>query len=289
MNIEKFPAIPKVAVAAEKARADESHAECEHCHPERNVSGELVIEVRDVHVRLQNNPVLRGVNMKIPRGEAVALIGPNGSGKTTLLRAILGLQKVDRGEVLFFGEKRRDLSRVGYVPQKLVVERSFILSVREFLALRLKQTRHWFWHRHATTDAQICRTFEEIGITSLLDRPIAALSGGQLQRVLIAFSLLTNPEVLLLDEPTAGVDTPGEQSFYELIGQIQKTHGLTVVLVSHDLSMVYRYASWIYALNGVICCEGTPEEIMNAESLRQAYGIHVSPYGHHHAHHGHVH
>ena len=80
----------------------------------------------------------------------------------------------------------------------------------------------------------------------------------------------------------AGVDTPGEQSFYELIGQIQKTHGLTVVLVSHDLSMVYRYASWIYALNGVICCEGTPEQVMNAESLRHAYGIHVSPYGHHH-------
>jgi zinc transport system ATP-binding protein len=148
--------------------------------------------------------------------------------------------------------------------------------------LRLKQTRHWFWQRHAVTDKAICSTFEEIGISQLLDRPMAALSGGQMQRVLIAFSLLTNPEVLLLDEPTAGVDTPGEQSFYELIGQVQKTHGLTVVLVSHDLSMVYRYASWIYALNGVICCEGTPEHVMNADSLREAYGIHVSPYGHHH-------
>ena len=274
--IEKFPRIP---ASAEK---DNAHADCAQCHPERRVAGPLVIEARDLHVRIQNNPVLRGVNLKIPKGEAVALIGPNGSGKTTLLRALLGLQKLERGEVLFFGEKRRDLSRVGYVPQKLVVERSFILSVREFLALRLKQTRHWFWKRHAVTDKAICSTFEEIGITALLDRPIAALSGGQTQRVLIAFSLLTNPEVLLLDEPTAGVDTPGEQSFYELIGQIQKTHGLTVVLVSHDLSMVYRYASWIYALNGVICCEGTPEQVMNAESLRHAYGIHVSPYGHHH-------
>ena len=262
--------------------AREAHEDCAQCHPARRLEGELVLEVRDVHVRLQGNPVLRGVNMKIPRGEAVALIGPNGSGKTTLLRCILGLQKMDRGEVLFFGEKRHDLSRVGYVPQKLSLERSFILSVREVLALRLKQTRHWLWKRHATTDAAIGVIFEEIGIRQLFDRPVAALSGGQLQRVLIAFSLLTNPELLLLDEPTAGVDTPGEQSFYELIGQIQKTHGLTVVLVSHDLSMVYRYASWIYALNGVICCEGSPEDVMNAESLRQAYGIHVSPYGHHH-------
>jgi ABC-type Mn2+/Zn2+ transport system ATPase subunit len=289
VNIEKLPTLPKVTASSGLKAPDGSHGNCEQCHPERNLSSDLVIDVRDVHVRLQNNPVLRGVNMKIPRGEAVALIGPNGSGKTTLLRCLLGLQKIDRGEILFFGDKRRDLSKVGYVPQKLVLDRSFILSVREFLALRLKQTRHWFWHRHSVTDAQICRTFEEIGISTLLDRPIAALSGGQLQRVLIAFSLLTNPEVLLLDEPTAGVDTPGEQSFYELIGQIQKTHGLTVILVSHDLSMVYRYASWIYALNGVICCEGTPEHVMNADSLREAYGIHVSPYGHHHAHHGHVH
>ena len=273
--IEKFPRIPDAGKV-------DAHAECERCHPERRLDGPLVLEVRDAHVRIQNNPVLRGVNLKIPKGEAVALIGPNGSGKTTLLRSILGLQKLDRGEVLFFGEKRRDLSRVGYVPQRLVLDRSFILSVREFLALRLKATQQWFWKRHSVTDKAICSTFEEIGITRVLDRPIAQLSGGQLQRVLIAFSLLTNPEVLLLDEPTAGVDTPGEQSFYELIGQIQKTHGLTVVLVSHDLSMVYRYASWIYALNGVICCEGTPEDVMNADSLRQAYGIHVSPYGHHH-------
>lgn len=283
MNIEKFPKIPRsLATATSAAALDETHAHCTECHPERRCSGEIVIEARDVHVRIQDNPVLRGVNLKIPRGEAVALIGPNGSGKTTLLRCILGLQKIDSGEILIFGDKRRDLSRVGYVPQKLVLDRSFILSVREFLALRLKRTRHWFWKSRSVTDSAICQTFEEIAIADLLDRPIAALSGGQLQRVLIAFSLLTNPEILLLDEPTAGVDTPGEQSFYELIGQIQKAHRLTVVLVSHDLSMVYRYASWIYALNGVICCEGTPEQVMNAESLRQAYGIHVSPYGHHH-------
>jgi ABC-type Mn2+/Zn2+ transport system ATPase subunit len=263
---------------------DESHAGCSHCHPGRKLSSDLVVDVRDIHVRIQTNPVLRGVTLQIPKGESVALIGPNGSGKTTLLRCLLGLQKIDRGEILLFGERNlhKSMPRVGYVPQRLSLERSFILSVREFLALRLRQTQQWFWKSHRVIDRAIGTTFEEIGIQGILDRPIARLSGGQLQRVLIAFSLLGNPELLLLDEPTAGVDTPGEETFYELISHVQSRHGLTVVLVSHDLSMVYRYASWIYALNGVICCEGTPEQVMNAESLRHAYGIHVSPYGHHH-------
>jgi zinc transport system ATP-binding protein len=245
-----------------------------------------VVQVTNVHVAFDRHPVLRGVNLEVPAGQVVALIGPNGSGKTTLLRCLLGLQKTSQGEIRLFGQTnlRPVLDRVGYVPQRLTLERSFILSVREFLSLRLKQTRHWFWHSHRKTDQAICGTMVELGVEALLDRPIAALSGGQLQRVLIAFSLLKNPELLLLDEPTAGVDTPGEKTFYDLIAQIQKKRHLTVVLVSHDLSMVYRYAAWVYALNGVVCCEGPPETVMNADSLKQAYGIHVSPYHHHHQH-----
>jgi zinc transport system ATP-binding protein len=256
-------------------------------HPKHKVSdNNLVIEARDIRVQLGGLEVLRGVDLKVPAGELVALIGPNGSGKTTLLRALLGLQKITAGEIKLFGASnlRTVLPRVGYVPQKLNLERSFILSVREFLALRLHKTRNWFWQSRRKTDSLISETFAEIGVESLLDRPVAQLSGGQLQRVMIAFSLLGKPELLLLDEPTAGVDTPGELSFYDLIAEIQRRHHLTVILVSHDLSMVYRHASWVYALNGVICCEGSPEHVMNAESLKQAYGIHVSPYHHDHSH-----
>jgi ABC-type Mn2+/Zn2+ transport system ATPase subunit len=247
------------------------------------------VEVRNLHVWFDGVPVLRGVNLTVPHGKLVALIGPNGSGKTTLLRCILGLQKPAAGEVKLFGstDLQKGLKRVGYVPQRLALDRSFILSVREFLALRLHRTRNWFWQSHRKTDALLADTLAGIGAEGLLNRPLAQLSGGQLQRVLIAFSLLTKPELLLLDEPTAGVDRPGEESFYELIANIQKRHHLTVVLVSHDLSMVYRHAAHVYALNGVICCEGTPEEVMNAESLKQAYGIHVAPYEHHHHHHVH--
>jgi zinc transport system ATP-binding protein len=244
------------------------------------------IEVRDLRVQLGGLPILRGVNLRVAPGQLVALIGPNGSGKTTLLRALLGLQKPQSGEIRLFGEPdlRAALGRVGYVPQRVDLERSFILSVREFLALRLRATRHWFWLPKRRTDDLIRASLAGIGVEVLLDKPLAHLSGGQLQRVLIAFSLLHNPELLLLDEPTAGVDAPGEETFYDLIAGIQARHRMTVVLVSHDLSMVCRYAHRIYALNGVICCEGTPEEVMNADSLKEAFGIHVSPYHHHHDH-----
>ena len=245
----------------------------------------LAVDVRDLRVSFGDTPVLRGVNMRVPQGQIVALIGPNGSGKTTLLRCLLGLQKY-QGEVRIFGQDnvQKVLPRIGYVPQRLTLERSFILSVREFLALRLRQTRHWFFRSHKEIDAIIRPALVQIGVEKLLDHPIAQLSGGQLQRVLIAFALLCKPELLLLDEPTAGVDTPGEETFYDLIASVQRQHKLTVILVSHDLSMVYSHASRVYALNGVICCEGPPEQVMNAESLKQAYGIHAMPYHHHHVH-----
>jgi ABC-type Mn2+/Zn2+ transport system ATPase subunit len=247
---------------------------------------DLAVEAQAVQVSIEGRLVLQDVNLRIARGQLVALIGPNGAGKTTLLRCLLGLQRLAGGAIRLFGQEdlRGVLPRVGYVPQRWSLDRSLILSVREFLSLRLLETRHWFWRQRRRTDDLIAARLPELGVSAWFDQPLARLSGGQLQRVLIAFSLLAKPDLLLLDEPTAGVDTPGEQTFYDLIAEVHRQRGITVLLVSHDLSMVYRQATWVYALNRTVCCAGPPEQVMNAESLKAAYGIHVAPYQHHHVH-----
>ncbi|MFN0068633.1 MAG: metal ABC transporter ATP-binding protein [Limisphaerales bacterium] len=252
-------------------------------------AGEPVVDVRGLNVRLGGRLVLADVTLRIVAGEMVALIGPNGAGKTTLLRCLLGLQAAEAGEIRLFGETdlRRALPRLGYVPQRLAIERGFHLTVREFLALRAPGAGRWFWRPRAATDAALGEAARELGVDRLLDLLVATLSGGQLQRVLIAFSLLGRPQLLLLDEPTAGVDAPGEQSFYELISDVQRRRGLTVVLVSHDLSLVHRHATWVCALNGRICCEGRPDDVIQTDALRAAFGLQVTSYAHDHS--GHVH
>jgi ABC-type Mn2+/Zn2+ transport system ATPase subunit len=193
---------------------------------------------------------------------------------------------VESGEFQLLGQSdlRAVLGRIGYVPQRLALDVGLAMSVREFLALRRRETRNWFWRRRGDLDRVLPDVARELGVHLLLDKPVGGLSGGQLQRVLIAFSLLDNPELLFLDEPTEGVDAPGERTFYEIISDIHRHHRLTVILVSHDLSMVHRHASWVIALNGRVCCEGAPDEIIREDALREAYGLHVTSYHHQHPH-----
>jgi ABC-type Mn2+/Zn2+ transport system ATPase subunit len=243
----------------------------------------LAIEVEGLDVSLGGRRILHDIHLRIRRGEMVALIGPNGAGKTTLLRCLLGLIPSERGRIRLLGwDKLEDaLPRMGYVPQRLALDTGLPLSVREFLALRRPGTRSWFFQRNRTLDAAWPSRVAELGVVPLLDRPLGALSGGQLQRVLIAFSLLGEPELLILDEPTEGVDAPGEQTFYEILGDIHRRLGLTMILVSHDLSMVHRHATWVVAINGRLCCEGPPDAIIQEDALREAYGLQVTPFHHH--------
>jgi ABC-type Mn2+/Zn2+ transport system ATPase subunit len=244
------------------------------------------VEIRGLNVFLGGRHVLQDINLTLAAGQLVALIGPNGAGKTTLVRSMLGLIPVRSGTVRLLGEAnlRAALPRVGYVPQRLALDVGLAMSVREFLALRRPSTRNWFWRRHADLDATLPPIVEELGVRRLLDKSVSALSGGQLQRVLIAFGLLDNPELLFLDEPTEGVDGPGERTFYEIISDVHRGHGLSVILVSHDLSMVHRHASWVVALNAKVCCEGSPDQIIREDALQAAYGLHLAPYHHHHSH-----
>ncbi len=222
--------------------------------------GNVVLDVGHVTVRFSENTVLDDVSFQVPRGAAVAVVGPNGSGKTVLFRALIGA-------IPYTGHVRwADDVRIGYVPQKLDLERDVPLTGLDFLHARAGL--------HQTGASEIAGLLALVGLTEAASRrPIGALSGGEFQRLLVAFALIGDPNVLLLDEPTAGVDEPGQERLYDLTHRLQEERGLTVLLISHELSIVFRYATAVLCLgHGQQICYGTPETILTPDRLREVYG-----------------
>ena len=243
-----------------------------------------LLAANHICVRLGGQEVLHDVSMRIAPAEIVTILGPNGSGKSTLLRALLGIVPVSHGQVT-----RSAGLRIGYVPQKLQIDRSLPLTARRFLSLPIR-------HGRAETDAVLARG----GVPEVAERPMAGLSGGQLQRVLLARALLTQPDILVLDEPTQGLDQPGEAAFYRLIDEVRRDTGAAVLMVSHDLHVVMSASDRVICLNGHICCEGTPRVVSGAPEYRALFGLgtqgalalylHVHDHEHTHDHdHGHDH
>lgn len=217
-----------------------------------------VLSVKNVQVKLDGQTILDNLNFEINEGDGLAIIGPNGSGKTVLLKTLLGLIPCE-GKV----EWRPDI-RIGYVPQKIDADRHLPLNLRNLLVAKEKVLGLKTSLADVAGDVGLPKTALEI--------PIGHLSGGQFQRALIAFALLGKPNVLLLDEPTASIDLPGEERIYELIHRLQDKYRMTVILVSHDLSFVYRYATKVLCLNKTGLCFGTPEEALNPQVLEKLYG-----------------
>ena len=222
-------------------------------------------------------PVLRHVDFSIDPAEIVTVVGPNGSGKSTLVRALLGHVAAQTGRV----ERQQGL-RIGYVPQRVHIERAMPMTVRRFLSLPVR-----------VSDDQARAALERTGVPGLERRQIAALSGGQFQRVLLARALLNDPQILVLDEPTQGLDQPGIVAFYKLIEEVRAQTGVAVLMVSHDLLVVMRASDRVVCLNGHVCCEGTPQAVSAAPAYRALFGIEaqgtLALYQHHHDHdHDHV-
>jgi len=215
-----------------------------------------LIAAKGLTVRHGDLTVLSDVTFHIRPGEIVTVVGPNGSGKSTLLKALIGLDPGAEGQIT-----RREGLRVGYVPQRLSIDPSLPLSVRRFLSLP---------RRPAAAD--IAAALARVGVEGLEDRPMAALSGGQLQRVLLARALLARPEILVLDEPTQGLDQPGEAAFYRLIEEVRSETGAAVLMVSHDLHVVMAASDRVICLNGHVCCEGTPQVVSAAPEYRALFG-----------------
>jgi zinc transport system ATP-binding protein len=243
-----------------------------------------LVSIHDLHVTLGGNPVLRGVNARLAHGKVTALIGLNGSGKTTLLRALLGEVAAEAGRIEFHcghDHSRPSPEHIGYVPQRLQIDARWPLTVRDLLGLAL-QKRPIFLGIGRKTRGLMDQMLAGVGAPHLLDRPVEKISGGELQRVLLALALRPQPELLLLDEPAAGIDFKTQKNFYELLGSLNRKTKMTILLVSHDVSMVSQYAQHVLCLgDGRIQCEGPPRDVLTGEVLAKTFGAQVGFYGHH--------
>lgn len=216
-----------------------------------------LISAENLSVRHGEAVVLAGVDFTLAPGEIVTVVGPNGSGKSTLIRALIGLEPAATGRVA-----RASGLRIGYVPQKLHIDAGLPMTVRRFLSLPRR-----------VTDAAAAAVLARVGVPGLGARPLARLSGGQFQRVLLARALLGDPQVLILDEPTQGLDQPGTAAFYRLIEEVRAETGAAVLMVSHDLHVVMAASDRVVCLNGHVCCAGTPKVVSAAPEYRALFGL----------------
>ncbi|MDX2223200.1 MAG: ATP-binding cassette domain-containing protein [Rhodospirillaceae bacterium] len=215
-----------------------------------------LIELREASVVRAGRAILERVSLTVSAGEIVTLIGPNGAGKTTAVRLALGLERADAGAVI----RRADL-RVGYQPQRISVEPTLPLPVRRLLTLTQSHPR-----------ADLIAALDTLGVAHLIDADIHVLSGGELQRVMLARAFLRKPHLLVLDEPTQNLDVNGALDIYRLIAGVRDALNCGVLLVSHDLNVVMAGTSRVYCLNGHVCCSGHPEHVSRHPEFLRLFG-----------------
>lgn len=233
------------------------------------------IFVEHLSVSFGDTQVLDDISFEVKQGEIAALIGPNGSGKTTLLKAVLDLVPAQAGEVLVFGKHLHHVrDRIGYVPQRFEFDRNFPITVEEYLNIARKKD---------CPKNQIRRKLKEVGLTPSIDsKLLGSLSGGQLQRVLIAQAFLNHPDILFLDEPSTGIDIVGEAEFYDIIQHLNEDHGTTMLLVSHDIGVVSGLVDRVVCVNKKLLCSGPPKKALTEKKITELYGKGHAVYEHVH-------
>lgn len=219
-----------------------------------------VLNVRQLNVRFGGQRILENINLELYRNQVVTLIGPNGSGKSTLVKTLVGAVKPDSGRV-----EIAPGCRIGYVPQRLHLDPTLPMTVKRFINLP---------RRHHSQD--ITKALQEADAENLMQATMSHLSGGQFQRVLLARALLSNPDILILDEATQGLDQRGTAEFYRRIDAVRRTYHCAVLMVSHDLHVVMRTANHVLCLNRVICCEGKPDRVASSPDYQALFGEHAA-------------
>jgi len=235
------------------------------------VESNILLAAEHLHLNRQGKTILSDVNLSLRESEIVTLIGPNGAGKTSLIRILLGLGEATDGRVY----RRADLS-IGYVPQRTSINSVLPLRVLDFLRLSARYSLE-----------EITLVLKEVGVSHILNSAIQTLSGGELQRVLLARALLKKPNILVLDEPAQGVDIIGQQALYKLITAIRDNHACGILMVSHDLHLVMAATDQVVCLNTHVCCTGHPDHISEHPEYLKLFGDALdgmAVYSHHHDH-----
>lgn len=230
-----------------------------------------LLELKEVSIALGGTEIVRDVSFNVAANQIVTLIGPNGAGKTTLVRAVLGLCAISSGHI----QTRQDL-RIGYTPQRLRINPHMPLPVLQFLQLA------------GASRSQVVGALRETGIERLQGSAMQDVSGGELQRILLARALLRKPQLLVLDEPVQGVDLGGQTELYDLITRVRNEHGCGVLMVSHDLQLVMATTDSVVCLNHHVCCHGHPDQVSNDPAFIELFGARyaqqLAVYHHHHDH-----
>lgn len=213
------------------------------------MSNNNILEVSDLKVILGQNVVLEDINFSLPKSSYLAIVGPNGSGKTTLMKALTGLIKPERGHIKMFGKDIHSLpaGTISYVPQIKTMDKSFPARAIDLVMSGIK--RRWSFKINSHDSNKAASILEEVGAKELIYRPLSSLSGGELQRVFLARSLIRNPQILLLDEPATGIDLVCELSINKLITEYNKNFGTTVIMITHDWSAAYHHTNYVLLLN----------------------------------------
>lgn len=231
------------------------------------------IKVHHMGVTLGEQVILEDVNMHIHCGTITAIIGKNGAGKTTLIRALLD-DIPHEGQIDFRDTENGEIKKlkIGYVPQKLNIEKGTPISVYDLIA-SYQSTSPVFWSKKRKLYEEIKEVLRVFEAEELIDKQVCNLSGGQLQRVLLSMTLMDEPKLLLLDEPVSGIDQNGMERFYRTIDYLKKNFDLAIVLISHDLDYVRKYADKVLLLDKTVIREGTPKEVFSSDEFRSVFGV----------------
>ena len=243
---------------------EHNHNACAgHCH---------CIEIKDLGVKFGNDVILKDVNLHMHCGQLTVVIGPNGAGKSTLLRAILG--EIEHEGTIDFKETasgNRNEMKIGYVPQSLNIEREIPITVYDLFASFISRTPVWLFKSKKLYN-KIYEQLKVFSVEDCIDKQVGKLSGGQLQRVMLSIAITPMPNLLILDEPVSGIDENGVRDFYRIVNELKTKQDLSILLVSHDLHLVKKYADKVILLDNTILAQGKPEEVYENTYFKEVFG-----------------